>query len=98
MSTSAVCDCCQQSRITVGAYKHFDPLCLWCGSRLIQSIQRLRIPPPEKVSRCRAVLARWMAHGHSEKELRRLALVPTPPYQPVKPSATKRKKEEGAIQ
>lgn len=46
--------------------------CLWCGARLIQAIQRLRIPAPERSQRCRAALDVWVEWGHDEATIREL--------------------------
>jgi hypothetical protein len=63
------------------------PTCLWCGARLIARIQALQRPRSEITARCRKVLADWMAMGHDETELRRLAKTPTP-LQPLGGVAT----------
>lgn len=54
----------------------YDPLCLWCGARLIQRIAKAANTNAESVQRRRAVLADWMAQGHPEQELRELAKGP----------------------
>ena len=88
------CDCCTRSRTSQGGYRLFCPNCLWCGARLIQNIQRLPIVSNEKVTRCRAVLARWCVEWeHPEAELRRLAKLPHPPYEPEPATPRKRKKK-----
>lgn len=66
------CECCQIAKEFPG-YRLFCPSCLHCGARLIQTIQRKAIPMQDKVRRCRAVLADWMAMGHDETSLRDLA-------------------------
>jgi hypothetical protein len=43
---------------------------------LIQGVQRLPRDRGEIRDRCRRVLADWVAHGHDELELRRLAKGP----------------------
>ncbi len=58
------------------------PSCAFCGARLIQGIQRLPIPHENKIARCRTVLRDWMAHGHSELEIRRLAKLDALPLEP----------------
>ena len=67
-----MCQCCDRTRAGP-AYSDHDPLCLHCGARLIWRIQRLPVAREDKIRRCRQVLADWMAHGHSEAEIRRLA-------------------------
>lgn len=48
--------------------------CVFCGARLIQRLQRVfALAPPVRRERSRAALADWMAHGHSEAQLRALA-------------------------
>lgn len=76
-----MCECCDRAR---GWARHpvHCPTCLPCGARLIQSIQRLPIPREAKIDRCRKVLADWMAHGHSEAEIRRLAKLEAMPLAP----------------
>ena len=54
------------------------PTCLWCGARLLKTIGRMQITADQSVARRRKVLADWVAHGHSEQDLRRLAKGPTP--------------------
>lgn len=77
MSTTKPCQCCH--RTSLGPqYRFHCPTCLWCGARLIQRIQALPVSPEDKRSRCRQVLADWMAHGHSEAQLRALAKGPLP--------------------
>jgi hypothetical protein len=51
----------------------FTPACVYCGARLIQRIGLLPIPPSEITARRRVVLRDWMAHGHSEQNLRQFA-------------------------
>lgn len=60
----------------------YTPACIWCGARLIQSLGRKSRPREEIVERRRTVLADWMAHGHSEAELRRLAKLDALPLAP----------------
>ena len=55
------------------AARTYTPACLWCGARLIQALGKLRQPREEIAERRRKVLADWMAHGHSEADLRELA-------------------------
>lgn len=64
-------------------WRYFDPSCLWCGARLIQQIGRLELTKEVMTLRRRAVLADWMALGHSEQELRALAKGKTMPVAPI---------------
>lgn len=57
-------------------YRMHCPSCIFCGARLIQSIQRLDRPREEIRDRCRAVLSDWIAMGHDEQALRALAKGP----------------------
>lgn len=66
MDPSTCEDCTREANL-------FNPVCVNCGARMIRAIQALRIPPENKAARCRAVLKDWMAFGHDEAELRRLA-------------------------
>lgn len=70
-----MCPCCNDARNWPGtvAARTYTPACLWCGARLIQALGKLRRPREEIAERRRKVLADWMAHGHSEAELRALA-------------------------
>lgn len=54
----------------------FNPACLHCGARMIQHLGRLPIPASEIAQRRRQVLLDWAEHGHSEKDLRALAMGP----------------------
>lgn len=66
------CKPCQTSR--EGPTHAFHSLgCVFCGARSIQRIQRFQIPQEQKVARCRSALAAWVAQGHAETEIRRLA-------------------------
>lgn len=66
------CKPCQTSR--EGPTHAFHSLgCVFCGARSIQRIQRFQIPQEQKVARCRSALAAWVAQGHAEVEIRRLA-------------------------
>jgi len=66
------CKPCQTSR--EGPTHAFHSLgCVFCGARSIQRIKQFQIPQEQKVARCRAALAAWVAQGHAEAEIRRLA-------------------------
>lgn len=54
----------------------YDPLCLFCGARLIQQIGLLPISKSEATERRRAVLADWVKQGHAEEDLRALVKGP----------------------
>lgn len=74
------CECCLAAR-EAPAHRMFSPACLWCGARLIQSLAGLRNAHNRREEigeRRRAVLSGWMAYGHDETELRRLAKGPRP--------------------
>lgn len=75
------CQCCQRAR-EGPAYAMHDPVCVFCGARLIWKIQRCQITRDERVSRCRTVLQDWLKYGHSEAEIRRLAKLAELPLQP----------------
>ena len=77
------CECCNNYRTwpgTTAARTHSEG-CLPCGARLIWAIQRLPIAKSAASARCKAVLAAWMARGHSEAEIRRLAKLPEAPLE-----------------
>lgn len=69
------CQCCAATR-EAPAHAWFDPACLHCGARLIQRLGKLARPKDEITARRRKVLADWMAMGHAEEDLRRLAKGP----------------------
>lgn len=52
----------------------FCPSCIWCGGRYIHMLGTLPISKILIRDRRRHVLATWIAHGHLECQLRRLAL------------------------
>ncbi len=76
------CECCDKDRPPHGGYPGHTPACVYCGARLVQRIQRLPISANEKATRCRAVLADWLAHRHDEIQLRHLAKLPNLAYEP----------------
>lgn len=91
-----MCSDCNTTREAPG-HALFCPTCIWCGARLIQRIQRLPRPASEIRDRCRQVLADWMAYGHAEQELRKLAkgpapLAPTGPAEPLECAPPKKAK------
>ena len=56
------------------AYRMHCLGCVHCGARLIQKMQRLfALAPDVRRARSRQALDDWMAHGHSEQQLRALA-------------------------
>jgi len=66
------CKPCQTSR--EGPTHAFHSMgCVFCGARSIQRIQRFNLPREVIAARCRAALAAWVAQGHAEAEIRRLA-------------------------
>ena len=73
------CKDCKSAMVSPG-YRLFDPLCLHCGARLIQQLGALQIPASECTERRKAVLADWVAQGHSEAEIRRLVKLKTAAY------------------
>lgn len=80
------CPCCKDFLDlpgTVRARTHSEG-CVWCGARLIWSIQRLPIAKSEASARCKAVLGWWMARGHPEAEIRRLAKLEEAPVEDQK--------------
>lgn len=84
------CVCCMADRECDGLNRYHTPKCLWCGARLIQKIQRLRRPREEIASRCKAVLTDWVAYGHSEQQIRKLAKERAFAFEPIE---NKRKKK-----
>ena len=66
------CDCCAKAKESPTFSDHCLT-CLYCGARLIQGIQKLPINREAKITRCRKVLADWVAWGHRDAEIRKLA-------------------------
>lgn len=78
-----ICPRCQIATLCPG-YQLFNPACLYCGARLIQTLGHLQIPREQIVQRRRAALASWVDYGHSEAQIRalakgKLAIEPTGP-------------------
>ena len=72
-----ICSDCQAAKETNGLWPQHNPTCLHCGARLMQQIEKLYTPTSEQITaRRKVVLADWMAHGHSEQELRALVKGP----------------------
>ena len=67
-----ICLHCQASQAEP-TYSFYTPACLYCGARKIQRIQKFNLPKEVIVSRCRSALDAWVAHGHAESDIRRLA-------------------------
>lgn len=77
-----LCQSCKWAAESPG-YAWYCTGCLWCGARLIGSIDAIRGLTVERVrERKRKVLADWMAMGHSETAIRELAKGP-PCFQPL---------------
>jgi len=70
-----MCSNCDTAR-QYPQHRWFDPACLWCGARIIQHLGTLPMPASECTSRRRANLQIWLAHGHSETQIRTLAKGP----------------------
>ena len=85
------CDCCQTAT-TFPGYRMFNPACLHCGARIIQSIGTLQIAASEASKRRTVQLNAWVAFGHSEADIRRLVKGPTAiaPQPKVSVKASKR--------
>lgn len=67
-----MCNCCDKAR-DFAAYPQFNPACLHCGARIIQHLGKLNIGQSECTRRRRESLADWLAYGHNESEIRKLA-------------------------
>ena len=71
------CTDCKAASETSGLWAQHNPACLHCGARLIQRLGKLRTPTSEQITaRRKAVLADWIAHGHSELQIRALVKGP----------------------
>lgn len=66
-----ICTQCTVAR-DFAAYRFYNVACIHCGARLIQRLALRDISNAECTSRRKAVLADWVAWGHSEAEIRRL--------------------------
>ena len=93
------CDECQILRehyprdpeVRLGRVRLFSPACLHCGARYIQWIQRMSGRPAEaRRQACRAVVKRWVAHGHDEQALRDMAKATAFAVAPAKPKIKER--------
>lgn len=84
------CDCCEATR-EAPMHRMFNPACVHCGARLIQRLGKLARPREEIAARRRQVLADWMAQGHPEADLRRLAKGPVP----LAPASSPERKKSG---
>ena len=72
-----ICTDCKAASETSGLWPQHNPACLHCGARLIQRLGKVRTPTSEQITaRRKVVLADWIAHGHSEQELRALVKGP----------------------
>ncbi len=69
------CTNCETAR-TFPQYRLFNPVCLYCGARLIQSLGLLPIPVSECKTRRQAMLALWLSQGHNEAQIRELVKGP----------------------
>jgi hypothetical protein len=65
------CTQCTTAR-DFAAYRFYNPACIYCGARLIQRLALRDISNAECTIRRKAVLADWVAWGHSEAEIRAL--------------------------
>lgn len=78
-------------------HNQFNPACLYCGARIIQHLGTMQIPASDCTRRHRDALAVWVAHGHSEAEMRALvngppAIAPLPIPEPPASKLAKGKK------
>lgn len=84
--TRRMCEDCRRATAGPG-WRLYDPACLWCGARLIQSIQNLkgRVSPVRIEQRVKHVLLGWTHYGHNSQELLAMANEPNLPLQPWPP-------------
>lgn len=78
------CEDCAIRRDTNPAWRRYDPACVHCGARLVQTIRGLRgiRPRDELVNRVKTVMDDWTAMGHDLQVLRDLISGP-PALQPI---------------
>lgn len=78
-----MCADCEAARTTGGHWRMYDPLCLWCGARLLQVIRGLpMVDRASKTARMKRVLVDWVSYGHSEKALRAMEAEGSMPLAP----------------
>jgi hypothetical protein len=87
---SAPCTDCLAARESRGAYRVYNPLCLYCGARILQMMPKVCSTNAETTQRRRAMLKVWVDLDHDEIELRELAKQKSIAFEPV----TKRAKVE----
>ena len=82
-----MCPSCQASRETNSLCNQFNtPQCVFCTSRLIQTLGRLQTATKSEITaRRQAVLADAVAYGHQEADIRRLAKIKEPALEPLEP-------------
>ena len=87
------CPCCNDARDWPGTVigRRYVENCLFCGARYIRLIPTMPVSRTEAADWRRRVLATWMAAGHSEDELRRLAKLEELPLAPALSSGERRK-------
>ncbi len=78
-----MCSDCMAARETSGAWRFYDPRCVWCGARCLQRIPKFCKTDAETKQRQSRVLTDWVRAGHAEAELRDLAKGPLA-FEPVK--------------
>lgn len=71
-----MCSDCSASRICAGHHRMFNPACIHCGARLIQSIPKFCKTTVEATQRRQAALKTWVEYGHSEQAIRELVAGP----------------------
>jgi hypothetical protein len=76
-----MCSDCIAARETQGRWLYFDPLCVYCGSRLVQRLRKVNCTQAEIKQRQTAMLEVW-AKFHPMAELLALAAGPLA-FEPV---------------
>ena len=85
------CPCCNDAKEWPGtvAARTYTPACLWCGARYIRltpghgrNTDGRPLTRNEATTEMRRILADWVAHGHSEMEIRRLVKLDGLPLAP----------------
>lgn len=69
------CPCCRIAR-QFSDYRMFNPACIYCGARMIQTLGKLRIPASQCSARRTAALHAWMEYGHDEQQIRSMVKGP----------------------
>jgi DNA-directed RNA polymerase subunit RPC12/RpoP len=77
-----MCADCSAARETLAKWPYFDPLCVYCGSRIVQRLRKVNCTQAEIKQRQQAALEVW-SKFHPMAELLELVSGPLS-FEPVK--------------